>query len=163
MDVKARSGMKFRKLRILWSLGCGIPCLLLIVMWVRNFWWSDVAWAPLPGGWQVVIASADGQVEFGISQAQNRPDVASWAWETYTASRNSAFEVLVPQKRVIRYHVFRNRNFALVVPHWLLTTVVLLLAIVPWIPWSRRFTIRTLLIIMAIMSVALALAVTAGE
>jgi hypothetical protein len=41
--------------------------------------------------------------------------------------------------------------------------VVLLLAIVPWIPWSRRFTIRTLLIITAIMSVALALAVTAGE
>jgi hypothetical protein len=132
-------------------------------MWVRNFWWADVAWTPLPGGWQVVIASADGQVEFGISQAQNRRDVASWGLETYTASRNSAFEVLVPRKRVIRYHVFGNRRFALVVPHWLLTTVALLLAIVPWIPWSRRFTIRTLLIITAIMSVALALAVTAGE
>ena len=138
-------------------------CVLLIALWVRNFWWSDVAWTPLPGGWQVVIASADGQVEFGFSQAQNRRDVASWGLETYTASRNSAFEVLVPQKRVIRYHVFGNRNFALVLPHWLLTTVVLLLAIVPWIPWSRRFTIRTLLVFTAITSVVLALAVTAGE
>jgi hypothetical protein len=74
-------------------------CGLLIVLWVRNFWWSDVAWTPLPGGWQVVIASADGQVEFGFSQAQNRRDVASWGSETYTASRNSAFEVLVPTEK----------------------------------------------------------------
>ena len=29
--------MKFRKLRIAWSVMCGIVCVLLIVLWVRSF------------------------------------------------------------------------------------------------------------------------------
>jgi hypothetical protein len=33
--------MKYRKLRIAWSVGCGIVCLLLIALWVRSYWWSD--------------------------------------------------------------------------------------------------------------------------
>jgi hypothetical protein len=34
--------MKFRKLRIAWSVACGILCLLLIVLWVRSYWSSDL-------------------------------------------------------------------------------------------------------------------------
>jgi hypothetical protein len=29
--------MRFRKLRIAWSVGCGIACVLLIVLWVRSY------------------------------------------------------------------------------------------------------------------------------
>ncbi len=29
--------MKYRKLRIAWSVGCGILCVLLIVLWVRSY------------------------------------------------------------------------------------------------------------------------------
>ena len=29
--------MKYRKLRIAWSIGCGMLCLLLIVLWVRSY------------------------------------------------------------------------------------------------------------------------------
>ena len=32
--------MRFRKLRIAWSVVCGIACVLLIVLWVRSYWWS---------------------------------------------------------------------------------------------------------------------------
>ena len=31
-----------RKLRIAWSVGCGIVCLLLIVLWVRSHWRKDL-------------------------------------------------------------------------------------------------------------------------
>jgi hypothetical protein len=31
--------MSFRKLRIVWSVFCGVACLLLIVLWVLSYWW----------------------------------------------------------------------------------------------------------------------------
>src|SRR4051794_10959899 len=34
--------MRFRKLRIAWSVMCLIACVLLIVLWVRSYWWADV-------------------------------------------------------------------------------------------------------------------------
>ena len=33
--------MRFRKLRIAWSVACGIACVLLIVLWVRSYWSCD--------------------------------------------------------------------------------------------------------------------------
>jgi hypothetical protein len=33
--------MRFRKLRIAWSVGWGIACVLLIVLWVRSYSWSE--------------------------------------------------------------------------------------------------------------------------
>ena len=33
--------MKFRYLRIAFSVLCGVGCVLLIVMWVRSYWWND--------------------------------------------------------------------------------------------------------------------------
>src|SRR6476661_3879782 len=33
--------MRFRKLRIAWSVFCGIACVLLIVLWVRSYWVRD--------------------------------------------------------------------------------------------------------------------------
>ena len=35
-EVEGR--MRFRKLRIAWSVACGIACVLLIVLWVRSYW-----------------------------------------------------------------------------------------------------------------------------
>ena len=32
--------MRFRKLRIAWSVVCGIACVLLIVLWVRSYWYD---------------------------------------------------------------------------------------------------------------------------
>ena len=34
--------MRFRKLRIAWSVACLIACVLLIVLWVRSYWWVDI-------------------------------------------------------------------------------------------------------------------------
>ena len=30
--------MRFRKLRIAWSVVCGLVAVLLIVLWVRSYW-----------------------------------------------------------------------------------------------------------------------------
>ena len=34
--------MKYRKLRIAFSVTCGIACVLLVVLWVRSYWWVDL-------------------------------------------------------------------------------------------------------------------------
>src|SRR3954454_7670294 len=33
--------MQFRKLRLAWSVACGVACVLLILLWVRSYWWED--------------------------------------------------------------------------------------------------------------------------
>jgi hypothetical protein len=33
--------MRFRKLRIAWSVACAIACVLLIALWVRSYWAVD--------------------------------------------------------------------------------------------------------------------------
>src|SRR5688572_24972679 len=38
---RVSSGMRFRKLRIAWSVAWGIACLLLIVLWMRSYWYID--------------------------------------------------------------------------------------------------------------------------
>ena len=41
--------MRFRKLRIAWSVVWGLACVLLIALWVRSYWyWDDVTIASIP-------------------------------------------------------------------------------------------------------------------
>ena len=47
--------MRFRKLRIAWSVVCGVTCVLLIGLWVRSYWKMDILDVPLHRS----------QVEFG--------------------------------------------------------------------------------------------------
>jgi hypothetical protein len=35
--------MNYRKLQIAWSVGCGVLCLLLILLWLRSYWLFDSA------------------------------------------------------------------------------------------------------------------------
>jgi hypothetical protein len=157
-----------RALRISATAAGLLMSVVVAAMWLRNFWWADVFWTPLPNAGQVAIASADGQVEFGISYPAMRGATRAnqgaelWGWQTYTASRNRPLDIFVPWKQVIHYRFTRNGSIA-VLPHWLLAIVPLLLAGVLWIRWSRRFTIRTLLVITTLVAMILALAVTAGE
>ena len=59
--------MRFRKLRIAWSVMCGIACVLLIVLWVRSYWWQDFAIATLPGQRSVAFKSMQSRLYLGIA------------------------------------------------------------------------------------------------
>ena len=41
VEVAAEGRMRFRKLRIAWSVVWGLAAVLLIVLWVRSYWWVD--------------------------------------------------------------------------------------------------------------------------
>ena len=47
--------MRFRKLRIAFSVTCGIACVLLIVLWGRSQWWNErVADLSVRNQWQLL-------------------------------------------------------------------------------------------------------------
>src|SRR5689334_18375262 len=55
--------MRFRKLRIVWSVFWGIACVLLIALWVRSYWFSDTI--RTPNGW--TYSSSRGGVAVGVN------------------------------------------------------------------------------------------------
>jgi hypothetical protein len=59
----------------------------------------------------------------------------------------------------ISYENYRSYALGLTVPHWFAMFALGALAAAPWIPWSRRFSLRTLLITMTLIAVALGLVI----
>ena len=56
--------MRFRKLRIAFSAACLVACVLLIVLWVRSYWWCDVAERTFTSSSGFRVASKSGYVSF---------------------------------------------------------------------------------------------------
>src|SRR5262245_26932319 len=76
--------MKFRKLRIAWSIFCGIACVLLIVLWVRSYTWWDEFYTPTSMARYhspfldsriLIVESASGQVLVYYPQGSG-----PWSW-----------------------------------------------------------------------------------
>jgi hypothetical protein len=115
------AAMKYRKLRIAWSVGWGVLCLLLVVLWVRSYGQMD----------SIDSISATGQYS-GLVSHHGRI--------TFVKGYNGA-------------NAFREFIFA--VPHWFVSLVFFVVAALPCIPWSNRFSLRTLLIGMTVVAVVL--------
>jgi hypothetical protein len=146
--------MRFRKLRIAWSVVCGILCLLLTALWVRSYLRWDVVcqdkWAAF-----IAVSSSRGYVQLVAADNPLQSQAQGW-----TISRRPL---------LIRFPRFKtNTGFAwsatpnamsLTVPHWLLVLCCLLLSTTPWIHW--RFSLRTLLIATALVAGVLGLLMAA--
>src|SRR4051795_652243 len=60
-------GMRFRKLRIAWSVFWGVACVLLIVLWVRSYSWNEEFAFPA-GGKRYHVQSLCGRIVVGRSE-----------------------------------------------------------------------------------------------
>src|SRR4051794_19852377 len=60
--------MRFRKLRIAWSVFWGLACVLLVVLWVRSYWWEDEATFVCSSRTKLLLA-----VEYGQTVAHYEP------------------------------------------------------------------------------------------
>ena len=151
--------MKYRKLRIAWSVAWGIGCLLLIALWVRSYHnpdvgpffshtWRDVAWGSQPG---LVAFYTPAMPTDAYYRALLGLDVTG---ASPPIPRSRQFQLL-------GIHLIWSSwsNWRLWVPFWFLTLLPGALAGAPWIKWFRRFSLRTLLISMTLVAVGLGLAV----
>jgi hypothetical protein len=141
--------MKYRKLRIAWSVGWGVLALLLIVLWVRSYWTDNAEFGPLNTRghrWLGMVFSSgtfyEGEFNVRVFTPVHRPpllrkvpffEIAGFRW---TQDMGPA-------------------TLEISVPIWFLITLSAASAALPWI--RLRFTIRTLLIAMALVGMVLGL------
>jgi hypothetical protein len=159
--------MRFRKLRITWTVFCGIACVLLIVLWVRSYWRGDLI--GVVGNRSLHIRSEQGLIFTDVSTADagdrrgwrhrmwpQTPDWSPWSglgrhwWDRlgfghYVGSTST-------NQRVDQF----------VVPHYFVVVIAGLLAALPVASKyssRRRFSLRTMLIATTLVAVVLGLIV----
>ena len=136
--------MRFRKLRIAWSVGCGLLAVLLIVLWMRSHDYLELGWGVFAST-DIAFVSKDGAITLAaaprsrISLSQERSRL--WGWEVHPSHRTFKFD---------------GNAWHTSFPHWLPVLFASGLAGVSWIP--RRYSLRTLLIATTVVAAALGLA-----
>src|SRR5262245_58555611 len=157
--------MRFRKLRIAWSLAWGLLAVLLCVLWVRSYWWNE-ALQLAAFRHVLIVESVAGQMTF---DAHRILDLSDWlasdrwqrevhAWHYNSQRRRFSDDV---------YHFNQERGVSIVLtpdfdwsaqvislPIWLFVVLASISAVSPWlrhIPY--RFSLRTLLIATTLVAV----------
>lgn len=158
-----------RVVRIVASATMLLISALMLILWIRNFWHSDVIWAPLPNAGHFLVASVQGQAEIAINLPSRvavpfgspRQTAPRWGAESYSIASPRLSEVLLPQVKPIRYRRLSNgHELNVMAPYWCLVPLTWILAAAPWIRWSKRFSLRAFMIATAVVAVAMGIAVT---
>jgi hypothetical protein len=144
--------MKFRKLRIPWSMFWGIACLLLIVLWVRSYWVWDLVNAT-----DYSVSSIRGNLSLDKQVAQ----FPMTGWDSVSLSKDVDEQEsdTSPQsdKKTIVTVTTIDVPRIITLPHNCIALFFATLATIPWIP--PRFSLRTLLIAITLVAVVLGLIV----
>jgi hypothetical protein len=146
--------MRYRKLRIAWSVAWGVVAILLIVLWVRSYWWGDVVHALDKNLIATSIGSNRGELYY--SQIDWKLDVGAG----HSSSHGWHYQSLPPfaqDKRQLVSLIRTGVAFRLGIAHWVLILLTSTITAIPWLPW--RFSLRTLLIATALVAVLLGLIV----
>lgn len=152
--------MRYRKLRIAWSVGCGLICLLLIVFWVRSYWQSDYL-ASRNSICYLDCISDVGSMDFAFRRESQQLSRFS-GLNLEFASNNSSQSAYSPIIGFADDGSWGGRHTWVVwFPHWLAAFVAVGFTAMPWIRWSKRFTLRTLLIATTLVAAVLGLIVYA--
>ena len=141
-----------RYLRIAFSAVCGIACVLLVVLWVRSYWRLDVL-VKNSGSKSTIIRADAGLMT--LSQANFRSGL----------SGDDAWTLIVDNASWgMNYWQFDwawKTDLILVrIPIWISAGALAVLGYIPWIRWSNRFSIRTMLIATTLIAAALAIIVS---
>jgi hypothetical protein len=148
--------MKFRKLRISWSVGCAIACVLLIVLWVRSYRWNNQLSIPLSDTQVVGPNSFSGRISFGVCTAPE----AKFMWPAGLKSERITDNTPIPGFTYGRITGIPIRTVDFVqVPYWFVFLLAAAVGAAPWISVSKRFSLRTLLIATTLVAVVLGLIV----
>jgi hypothetical protein len=152
--------MRFRKLRIAWSVVWGILWALLMVLWVRSANHYDYAQSTLFGLQKIAVSSRGSALSasFHFGDAGEFPDTfgsgrlnklppnvveSPWAFGRTSGGLPSPYGTAT----AVQYYV--------AMPHWFPVLIASVLAAAPWA--RTRFSLRTLLIATTLIAVVLGL------
>jgi hypothetical protein len=157
--------MRFRKLRIAWSVFWGFACVLLIALWVRSYtsparWYCEEKSGNSPT-WRIGCIIAGGTISvFNVDLT------ADWLPSDHHDPAPDLFQVngwTMESAHLWEVRTFPNSRF-IEFRIWPLTLLSLMLSSAPWVSSiRRRFSLRTLLIATTLVAVVLGLAVWAAS
>ena len=156
--------MKFRKLRIAWSITWGMACLLLITGWVRSYFIGDSVehWHNRT---RMMITSVRGQfVAVSIDYSPTVPAVFRGfkfhSWNFTNLSSDRYVENSFQMRSLLGFRIgrvsatVRSHAFLLIgIPYCFPAFIAVLLGASPWFLCDSRFSLRTLLIATTLIAV----------
>jgi hypothetical protein len=146
--------MRYRKLRITWSVFCGIACLLLCAMWARSFyetWWLEITIRNAFGMW-----CETGSGELFLSFDFARSAVAGNSEVPWIEAGIMPLGQYMWNYMVLGFYIGKeNESWLVRLPFWFAAIGGIALAIAPWTLRSNRFSLRTLLIATTLVAVVL--------
>ena len=169
----AGTPMRFRKLRIAFSATCLIACVLLIVLWVRSYVYSDLLIGPISETKRLLVGSLAGAVQFRLDD-RKWSDPYSYRWkitiESVSDLNKAVDAVREMQAKLGAQQAHTSINMAtrigwehdtLFLPYWLLMLLTGAPAATVGMhrPYRLNFSLRTLLIATTLVAVVLGLIV----
>jgi hypothetical protein len=161
--------MRFRKLRIAWSVGCAIACVLLIVLWIHSYRYQDYYAGWVSKSRSVSSLSENGWFEVGSTRfdiyKMDESEVGQLpAWEATSnlVEVDPIFGPPVGRPHKWRWASFNSRNKSYLqvwIPCWFPVVITAVVGGLPWLSKARRFSLRTLLIATTLVAVVLGLIV----
>jgi len=131
---------------------------LLVALWVRSNWYWDHLYNPIGNNNLIIIESASSRVIVKLATGggpynwhlSQELKGNYWAgafqdWEEDNRNKGVAGFAYYATPWITTYRV----------PHWFLVLLSAVLSLIPWLPWSRRFSLRTLLIVTTLVAVGL--------
>jgi hypothetical protein len=157
--------MKYRKLRIGWSVAWGVAAVLSVALWVRSYRARELV-CGLVGNNSVLLQSVHGEIGLSIQpwtappfdrivkSDPKAPQVSLWqsSWQSPELPGISiGFG--------IRWWRSENGVILATIPHWCPVIALATLAAAPWFHSPKRFSLRTLLIATTLIAIMLGLIV----
>jgi hypothetical protein len=135
----------FKWVRIFVSSAFGILCLLLAALWAQSFWFEDFAARS-----RIEVCSNDGTVMFVSRSSFSHP-----AWIVRSVPLNNRFGNPHPFQ-YWQGKDFNGQDFTLItLPHWFLVVLTAAFVSIPWLPFSKRFGLKSLFAITTVLAVLL--------
>jgi len=138
--------MKYRKLRIAWSILFGAASFAIAVLLVRSYWFHEETAGSISTSKILSMSSDRGQFAFGV--VTNRPHVDFKYVKTTPTNQSSRWR--------LRF-VSAGDAWVAYVPYWFPALICGTFAAVPWV--RCQFSLRTLLIATTLIAVGLGLVV----
>jgi hypothetical protein len=146
--------MRFRKLRIAWSVLWGIAAVLLALLWARSYARTDILSGHLIGPHSFQAISCDGKLAMILA-----PYSAGWHYEAWLPEQSLWRKEQFSQFRCFNSVPRTSNRHEWAIAYAFLIAIVAATSSGPWIVNTPRFSLRTLLIATTLVAVVLGLIV----
>jgi hypothetical protein len=124
--------MKYRKLRIAWSIGWGVLCLLLVVLWVRSYYTAGRSMIVRSPIWTATVYMAAGRmIAVATTSVVQAKPLGVWSYsDGRTRVSDPPFDFIIyPESGFAAFQL--TNAFVIQIPSWFSLAAVAILSALP--------------------------------